>query len=238
MPVVLFPAGWALMIDRRFRLARVWSNAELRKIGARVSGLVVNVSAGENIDKEGGSYEQYFPGAKSFALTNHDPGSFRGFQGRENETLLDLEAGLPTRLRRKFDVVFNHTTLEHVFEVRQAFRNLCDMSRDVVIVVVPFAQVQHENHGYADFWRFTPTCLRRMFAENGFEVVYESASPDRDAAVYLFFVGSRHPERWQGKMPGFNQTGEIGGWIGERRQGVLGLTGDWFRRKLDGWRKK
>lgn len=226
------------MIDRRFRVARVWSNAELRKIGARFSGLVVNVSAGENLDKEGGSYERYFPGAKSFSLTNHDPGSFRGFQGRENETLLDLEAELPTRLRNKFDVVFNHTTLEHVFEVRQAFRNLCDMSRDVVIVVVPFAQVQHENEGYADFWRFTPTCLRRMFAENGFGVVYEAASPDRDAAIYLFFVGSRHPDRWQGRMPEFVKLGEIGGWIGERRRGVRGLTGDWIRRKLDGWRRK
>jgi hypothetical protein len=119
-----------------------------------------------------------------------------------------------------------------------AFGNLCKLARDVVIVVVPFAQVQHENEGYADFWRFTPTCLRRMFAENGFEVVYESASPDRDAAIYLFFVGSRHPDRWHGRMPEFVKLGEIGGWIGERRRGVLGLTGDWIRRKLDGRRRK
>ena len=119
-----------------------------------------------------------------------------------------------------------------------AFGNLCELSRDVVIVVAPFAQVQHENEGYADFWRFTPTCLRRMFAENGFEVVYESASPDRDAAIYLFLVGSRHPDRWQGKMPEFARLGEVGAWIGEHRRGVFGLAGDWIRGKLDGWRRR
>ena len=40
--------------------------------------------------------------------------------------------------------MFNHTTLEHIFEVNTAFDNMCAMSNDVVILVLPFAQVQHE----------------------------------------------------------------------------------------------
>ena len=202
------------MNKRQFRLARIWSNGQLRTIGALVEGTVVNVSAGEDIDKEGSNYVSYFPGAKEYWITNYAPGAYRGFQGRPQELLLDLRDELPEKLERRFDVVFNHTTLEHVFDVRLAFANLCRLSRDLVIVVVPFAQVQHESEAYQDFWRFTPTCIRRLFSENGLEVVYEAVSPDVNAAVYLFFVGSRSPDRWRPVLPKNGELQEVGDWIG------------------------
>lgn len=113
--------------------------------------------------------------------------------------------------------MFNHTTLEHVFEVRKAFANLCAMSRDVVIVVVPFSQVQHESESYGDFWRFTPTCLRQLFEENGMTVIYEAESPYRHASIYLVFVAARHPERHTGRtgrIPRFRKIRAAGNWIG------------------------
>jgi hypothetical protein len=227
-------------MDRRFRLARRWSNDELRRICALFDGKVVNVSAGENLDKEGSSYDSYFPQATGFWITNHGPGRFRGFQGRDNELLLDLSKPIGTELSGRFDVVLNHTTLEHIFEVETAFANLCKLSKDTVIVVVPFAQVQHENSGYEDYWRFTPTCLRRMFGLNGLEVVYESASPARDAAIYLLFVGSRYPDKWQDRMPEFERLHDVGAWIGDGRRGArdfVSLSGEWISAKLKGWRK-
>lgn len=202
-------------VDRRFRLARIWSNWELRRIAPLFTGSVVNVSAGDDIDKEGGTYAEYFANASEYALTNYSPGSFRGFQGRPNEYLFDLTAEPPDELVGRFDVVLNHTTLEHVFEVRTAFANLCRLSRDVVIVVVPFAQVQHENEAYQDFWRFTPTCMERLFTENGLEIVYQSANNDTNAAVYLLAVGARNPDRWRPRMPPQQPLYPVGDWIGQ-----------------------
>lgn len=201
-----------MFVERKFRLPRLWSNGELRRIGSLVEGSVVNVSGWKDSDKEGGLYRDYFPRAASYTLTNF--GGYRGFQGTDSEIFLDLTARLPDDLRGRFDVVFNHTTLEHIFEVDAAFTALCEMSRDLVILVVPFSQVQHESGNVLDYWRFTPTALREMFRRRGFEPVYESANDHRNAGIYLFFVAAKEPERWRSKMPPFRPSNAVGGKIG------------------------
>lgn len=193
-------------IDRKFRLPRIWSNEELKKIAPLCTGKVVNVSGWKDSDKQGGHYKDYFVHATSYTITNY--GGFRGFQSTEDEILLDLEAELPQQLENVFDVVFNHTTLEHIYEVRTAFQNLCLMSSDMVIVVVPFAQTQHEHENIEDFWRFTPTVLRRMFSENKMKVVYESANDHRNAGIYVMMVGSKKPDQWKDKMPSYEPLAE------------------------------
>ena len=196
-----------------FRLARVWSNQQLATFASVFTGDVVNVSAWDDRDKQGGHYKDYFVNASSYSCTNHT--GYRGFQGNPNEYLLDLTGDVPKNLVRRFDVVLNHTTLEHIFEVRQAFATLCELSRDVVIVVVPFAQVQHESDDYGDFWRFTPTCMRRLFEENGLTVVYEAESPHEQSAVYLLFAGARNPASWTGRLPHTARLCNSGQWIGQ-----------------------
>ncbi|WP_052812997.1 surface carbohydrate biosynthesis protein [Desulfonatronum thioautotrophicum] len=203
-------------VDRKFRLARIWSNEELKKIAHHFAGKVVNVSAGDDVDKQGDTYRNYFFNAQSYHITNHAPGSYRGFQGGPGEILLDLKGKIPDELAGAFDVVFNHTTLEHIFEVQTAFSNLCQLTADILIVVVPFCQVQHETSGYEDFWRFTPTCVRQMFKNNDLEVIYEVANNDPNAATYLLFVGSRHPEKWNQKMLSYKPIEKAGAWIGEK----------------------
>lgn len=201
-----------MLIDRMYLLARYWSNRELRKIAPVFRGDVVNVSGWDDRDKEGGRYSSYFSAASSYKRTNYR--GFRGYAGEPGEIPLDLTAPLPEELRGAFDVAYNHTVLEHIFDVRTAFANLCAMSRDVVIVVVPFSQVQHESDSYGDYWRFTPSALRKMFEAEGLTVIYESESPDRDAAVYLLFVASRHPERHRESMPSHRPIKRAGAWIG------------------------
>jgi hypothetical protein len=88
------------------------------------------------------------------------------------------------------------------------------MTKDVAIVTVPFSQVQHETGSYKDYWRFTPSCIRQMFHENGLEVIYEAESKYKKAAIYLLLVGSRHPEQWKDRMPKFKPIKEAGKWIG------------------------
>jgi hypothetical protein len=186
-----------LFEDRKSKLPRRWSNQELRRLAPLFTGEVVNVSAWQDQDKEGGTYRDYFRNARSYALTNYEKDA-RGLQGLPGEIFLDLEKPLPEELRGRFDVVFNHTVLEHVFEVRTAFRNLCLLTRDVVVLVVPFLQPMHGHYG--DYWRFTPLTLKRLFEEEGLGLLYSSFNSHRGAAVYLFAVASRQPEKWRGKI--------------------------------------
>mgnify|MGYP000843536536 CR=1 FL=1 len=214
------------LTNREHRLARLWSNEQLRTVAPLFDGDIVNVSAWDDRDKEGGCYRDYFSNAAGYSYTNY--GGYRGFQGRPNEYALDLTGELPQNLKRRFDVAFNHTTLEHIFDVRKAFANLCELSRDIVIVVVPFAQVQHESDDWKDYWRFTPTCLRKLYQENGLTVVYEAQSPHKHAAVYLLSIGSRSPDRWADRLPAWRPLHKCGAWIGFR----------WSSRIYDGLQRR
>ena len=183
---------------RRFRLPRVWSNGVLREIAPLFHGDVINVSGWRDEDKEGGKYRNYFTNARSYALTNY--GGFRGGLS-EGDISLNLEADLPAELHGCADVVFNHTTLEHVFDVFKAVSNLCSMTRDVVLVVVPAMQEEHTSESYGDYWRFMSGGIRKLFAVNGLTTIYLVSSPHRNSAVYHLCVASRVPERWAGRLP-------------------------------------
>ncbi|MEJ1159334.1 hypothetical protein [Prosthecomicrobium sp. N25] len=183
--------------DRCFSAARRWSNRELARLAPLFSGDVVNVSAWEDKDKEGRRYADYFPGKRSYTITNY--GTEQGvLQGREDELFLDLEKPLDPALERRFDVVFNHTTLEHVWDFRTAFAHLCALSADIVILVVPWIQPQHTDYG--DFWRFSPQALARLFDEEGFTTLYLSWGRGEGEAVYVFGIGTRKPETWRDRF--------------------------------------
>lgn len=190
-----------IAVDRKFRLPRIWSNRELKKFAHLFSGDVANVSGWQDQDKEGKSYKEYFSNAQSYTITNYKTEA-RGFQGSEGEIFLDLEKDLPQELVGKFDVVFNHTVLEHIFEVEQAFKNLCLMSKDAVILVVPFMQQMHTDYG--DYWRFTPLAIEKLFQKNGFHLHYSSFNGQPKTSVYLFALGVKDKTKWLSKIPSQN----------------------------------
>ena len=39
-----------------------------------------------------------------------------------------------------------------------------------------------------------------MFEENGLKTIYLNYNDDKRASVYVFAVGSRHPQRWEGRI--------------------------------------
>jgi hypothetical protein len=179
-------------------IARRWSNKELRKFAHLFPGAAVNVSAWEDRDKQGGCYKDYFTGANSYHITNF--GTDQGvLQHTPNEIFLDLEQDLDAALRQRFSTVFNHTTLEHVWDFRKAFANLCAMSSDIVIVVLPWLQPLHSNYG--DYWRFSPQAAVRLFEEQGFKMLHLGWNADPSASVYVMAIASRHPERWMSAFP-------------------------------------
>ncbi|RED99544.1 hypothetical protein [Marinoscillum furvescens] len=185
-------------IDRKFRLPRVWSNQELKKFAHLFRGNVINVSGWKDEDKEGEHYKNYFKNASSYAISNYKSEA-RGFQGEKGEIFLDLTKKLDQGLIEKYDVVFNHTVLEHIYEVHIAFANLCKLSNDIVIIVVPFLQQMHADYG--DYWRFTPLTIKKMFEEQGMNLLYLSFNSEPNASVYLFAIGTKNIKEWSKKIP-------------------------------------
>lgn len=179
------------------RDARLWSNAEIARLAPLATGDVINVSAWNDDDKEGRRYRDYFTRAASYSTSNFD--GWRG-EGVVSDHDIDLSTPLPAGMHGRFDLVFNHTTLEHVFEIATAIGNLCALTRDAVLVVVPFMQHLHGPED-GDFWRPSPYAMRRFFAANGLTVLYESAGPKGGAVRYLLYLASRRPEAWAGRTP-------------------------------------
>lgn len=183
-----------MFMDNKFRKPRIWSNKVLQEMAHLFEGNVGNISGWKDDDKQGKKYRSYFKKASSYFISNYKAEA-RGLQGNlENEFFLDLEKDLDTSLINNFDVVLNHTVLEHVFEVQNAFKNLCLLSKDIVIVIVPFLQEQHGDYG--DFWRFTPLALKKLFQKNNKEMIYVNYNDSKGESIYVFAVGSSDSSKW------------------------------------------
>ncbi len=179
---------------------RTWSNDELRRWGGLLQGDVINVSGWHDQDKQGGHYRDYFPQRSSYTISNI--GGARGATGHPDEIFLDLTAELRGELHRRYDVVFNHTVLEHIYDIHKAVSNLCLLSRDLVVVVVPFRQQVHFDAGsFLDYWRPTPFALSALFGQNGFEVVYCTTNENPVYSIYTFCIASSQPAKWRGIFP-------------------------------------
>lgn len=208
-------AGHRLSVNAMKRVARNearprdWSNAELRRFAPLFDGAVINVSGWRDEDKTGGHYRDYFPAAASYHISNYHGES--GITGAAGEVFIDLEAGLPPGLAGRYQVAFNHTTLEHVYDIRKAVVNICALSHDTVILVTPFLQQVHYIEGsFGDWWRPTPTCIERLLEEQGFHVVYQSCNDNPWYIVYVFTVACRDPERHRGRLEFANTAKNAG----------------------------
>lgn len=179
---------------------RFWSNDELRRISGFFKGDVINVSAGYDKDKEGGEYGEYFDNARSYSISNYKKDTNRT---TEIEINLDVPLNDVSDLGSRFDVVMTHTVLEHVYGIKTAVENLCFLSRDIVITVVPFVQsFHHQEKVYSDYWRFTPFGMKKLFEESNFETIYMSWNNDPLGNIYIFHVASKNPDKWVGKIEG------------------------------------
>lgn len=125
------------------------------------------------------------------ALARSTPDEFRtdwlyrllGFQdyrcvdadGRYDAFVWDLNLPVPAEQRGRWDLITNHGTLEHVFNVYQGFKNLHDLAHpgSLILHLMPFQG--HEDHG---FFNFQPVLFDDLAAENKYEIV------DRAAIIY------------------------------------------------------
>jgi hypothetical protein len=180
---------------------RRWSNAELRRWGRVFEGDVLNVSGWLDEDKENGHYRDYFPQAKNYGITNYW-GTDSKNDGAEDSLFLDLEAPLPEKMNGICDLAWTHTVLEHVGDVDTAVKNLGALTRDAMLLIVPWIQDEHYAPGlYGDYWRYTPMGIQRLMKNAGLELIHISANEQPWYPVYLFAVGSKKPDAWKGTFP-------------------------------------
>lgn len=144
------------------------------------------------------------------------------------EINLDLTKPVPDELRSAFDVVYNHTTLEHIFDVERAFANLCEMSSDAVILVVPSLQQIHITETYGDYWRMTPLGVAKRFLHHGFTPLVITTNDQPFAPIYTFAIAVRDPQKYKGKIEKYFNY-EMGGVLyGSKIEGrfVEGILAD------------
>ncbi len=217
-----------MFVEGIFRRPRLWSNTELRKFAHYFKGDIVNVSGAQDFDKEiknplkyffthdydsGNKYKDYFKNATNYYISNYSKDNRRGHDkinhNNKSNINLDLNEPIPKNYKHTFDVVFNHTVLEHVFDIFTAFKNLCDLSKDIVILIVPFSQMVHDFHGsYKDYWRFTPFAVEELFKRNNFTVIYRNSNKQFSTSIYYFYIATRNPTKWK-SYPEFKKKREL-----------------------------
>jgi len=94
----------------------------------------------------------------------------------------DLNTPVPRELKNRYSAVYDGGTLEHVFNIPQAFKNCMEM----VSVGGHFLQCTGANNYFGHgFWQISPELIFRIFsAENGFKI----------QNVFLFEFGGKG--RW------------------------------------------
>jgi SAM-dependent methyltransferase len=80
----------------------------------------------------------------------------------------DLNEDVPTSFHGRWNVVYDGGTLEHVFDLATAFRN-------IHLMLKPGGLAIHENptNNFVDhgFWQLNPTALLDFYSTNGYEIL-------------------------------------------------------------------
>lgn len=105
--------------------------------------------------------------ATTFATIGFEPTYIDIHASRGVERVVDLNEMLPVDLLGQFKIVLDPGTIEHCFNIGQAFRNLMDAC-EVGGYVIHTNPVNMINHG---FWNISPTAYADLYDANGFECV-------------------------------------------------------------------
>ena len=86
----------------------------------------------------------------------------------EGATIIaDLNEPVADELKSQYDIIFDGGTLEHVFNVHQAMKNIGDMLKKEGYVIHDVPAHNYSNHG---FYMFSPTFFQDYYAANKYRV--------------------------------------------------------------------
>lgn len=118
---------------------------------------------------------------------------YSDFEGADH--VVDLNAdGLAEKLRGKFDVVLDSGTLEHIFHIPHALKNIISLVKVGGRIIFLSPSSNHLDHG---FYMFSPTFFADYFLANKFEIntcYVVRYSPNLDE---LWDAYQYDPERWR-----------------------------------------
>ena len=171
---------------------RTYSNVSLKRILPLLNVIsVLNISGWDDGDKEGGRYSHYFSQKVNKYEVSHFENDYLRSDTDISKMVINLE-DINYQAVEKFELVFSHTVLEHVFDQQNAFRIMCSLAEKYVVGVVPMINVLHWEETYDDYWRFTPHGIRKLFENNEFNLVHLEIGPSLSISQYIIFVGARH----------------------------------------------
>lgn len=105
-------------------------------------------------------------------------------QARGQETIVDLNEPLPAHMRAMYDLVVDTGTMEHCFNVGEAFKSMCALVK-AGGYIISMAPVTIFNHGY---WNFNPCAFWDGLGKNGFKILeLVGRTKDKDSVSLLDF---------------------------------------------------
>ena len=125
--------------------------------------------------------------------------------GNGVDRIENLETGLSIQ-DGQAGLVLCLETLEHVFDVFTAIRELKRVLRDQNGALIMSSVMDHKVHGYPhDYWRFTPSCFVRLLSDLDVSLVGSLGNPRFPRSV--FGVGVKtggHQIRWAETLEGLS----------------------------------
>ncbi len=130
-----------------------------------------------------------------------------GYQGATH--VHDLNLPLDRFMEKRFDLVYDGGTLEHVFDTPQALRNIFGLLKVGGIVIHASPSNNHVDHG---FYQYSPTLFWDYYGVNGWKII----------GCYFFEYSLAHdtvPWKWFKYSPGALSHISFGG-LGSALYGV------------------
>ena len=137
--------------------ARIESNRWIRLHGKDIRGRVLSIGSGNDGDRQGGSYRDYFPAASSY--TTSEVSDEFGC-----DLTLDVRS-MPEITSEVYDCIFCAGVMEHVDDYHAAFNELTRILKvgGILLLGLPFRQAIHWPP--QDFWRFTEYGIRHLLKD-------------------------------------------------------------------------
>ena len=163
---------------------RIESNEIIRSWAKHVTGDVLSIGSGGDIDKQGKKYRDYFVRAKSYTTSDveYTLGCDLTLDARDMKLIRDCS----------FNGVFCSGVLEHVDDYMAAIREMWRVLRPegVLLLGVPFKQPEHRRPN--DFRRFTRDGITFDLTRMGSLFTVDEIRPVGDPSFpYAFWVRAR-----------------------------------------------
>jgi len=90
------------------------------------------------------------------------------FDNEQPSIIHDLNHQIPPDLNLRFDVIYDGGTLEHVFDIASAFRNIHSMVKPGGVVIHASPTNNLVDHG---FWQLCPTAFVDTYSANNYTII-------------------------------------------------------------------